>query len=116
MVHMKMLVRFQRNGCISHILPSMLKGLIRSGLKYICKKRWATFLKIKIVLILRPDYLFTSRFEHMFFFFFFFCFCFLHIKGQHFFFLRKTTINDPTSEDQRVDPLAIMYIVNCTVC
>ena len=109
MVHMKMLVRFPRNGCISHILPSMLKVLIRSGLKYICKKKvgvWAaTFWKIKIVLILRPDYLFTSRFEHMFFFFFFF---FLHIKGQDIFFLRKTTINDPTSEDQRVDPLAIM--------
>ena len=65
----------------------------------------------KIVLILMPDYLFTSQFESIFF---------LKIKGQDIFRERerkkkkkKKTI--PATEDQRVDPLAILYMVNCIV-
>ena len=51
----------------------------------------------KIVLILMPDYLFES----LFFFFF--------VRERK----TKTT---PAPEDQRVDPLAILFMVNCTVC
>ena len=52
-----------------------------------------------------PGYLFTSQFESIFF-----------LANQRISFEseRKKTI--PAPEDQRVDPLAILYMVNCTVC
>ena len=50
-----------------------------------------------------PDYLFTSQFESTFL---------LQIKGQN----RKREKTIPAPEDQRVDPLAVLYMVNCTVC
>ena len=55
-----------------------------------------------------PGYLFTSKFGSMFS---------LQIKGQDIFERERTwkkTI--PAPEDQRVDHLAILYMVNCTVC
>ena len=60
----------------------------------------------KIVLILMPDYLFASQFESI-------CSCKskdrISFKSDG-----KKTI--PAPEDQRVDPFAILYMVNCTVC
>ena len=55
----------------------------------------------EIVLILMPDY-----------------FGFLQIKGQDIFWEweRKKKKTIPAPEDQRVDPLAILYMVNWTVC
>ena len=60
----------------------------------------------KIVLILMPDYLFTSQFESNF-----------SCKSKdRTLFESETKENDPAPEDQMVDPLAILYMVNCTVC
>ena len=59
-----------------------------------------------VVLILRPDYLFTSQFVSIFF---------LQIKGQDIFWeWEEKTI--PALEARMVDPLAILYMVNCTFC
>ena len=60
----------------------------------------------KIILILMPDYLFTSQFESIF-----------SCKSRAGYLLRvREKKNTPAPEDQRVDPLAILYMVNCTVC
>ena len=62
-------------------------------------------IQYKIVLILMPDYLFNSQFESMLS-----VFSFESEKKKK----KKKTI--PAPEDQRVDPVAILYVVNCTVC
>ena len=62
----------------------------------------------KIVLILMPDYLFTSQFESIFP-----CKSMDRISCES---ERREKKTIPTPEDQRVDPLAILYMINCTVC
>ena len=62
---------------------------------------------VKIVLILMPDYLFASQFEPIFF---------LQIKGQTIFWEWEKNNRSPPQKTKGTDPLAILYMVSCTVC
>ena len=62
----------------------------------------------KNVLILMPDYLFFSQFESIF----------SSYKQRTGYLLRereKKKVTVPGPEDQRVDPITILYMVKCTV-